>query len=88
MTGLSAAADGFHLAPRTRFGWRYLNCFNTAGIIAVRDRIVTRRSCVCRQDAARSRCGRQASRLRRGGLPAQTVALLRGTDAAASLCLI
>ena len=30
----------------------------------------------------------QASRLRRGGLPAQTVALLRGTDAPASLCLI
>ena len=30
----------------------------------------------------------QASRVRRGGLPAQTVALLRGTDAPASLCLI
>ena len=30
----------------------------------------------------------QASRVRRGGLPAQTVALLRGTDVPASLCLI
>jgi hypothetical protein len=30
----------------------------------------------------------RTSRLRRGGLPAQTVALLRGTDAPASLCLI